>query len=335
MTAEERRFIVEGTVTQFSKRLAALPTYPMAEIPAIKRRLVQQGVDVIDVGAGDADFAPPEVAVEALAHAIRDPAMSRYAFQIGLPAFREAAAGYMKRRFGARFDPFTELHPLIGSKEGIAHLATALLDPGDVAIVPEPGYAVYEGGTVLAGAEPYRYALTPRTGFLLELEEIPSDVLRCAKLVYLNYPNNPTATIAPREYLARTVAFCRRHGIVIVYDNPYCEITFDGHVAPSIFEIAGARDIAVEFHSLSKTFCMTGWRLAWAAGRPELIAALGRVKNYVDTGAFLAVQAAGAAVLPQAEALAGLRCALSRAARCDAACAPRPGVRARDARGDD
>ena len=291
-------------MTQFSKRLAALPTYPMAEIPAIKRRLVQQGVDVIDVGAGDADFAPPEVAVEALAHAIRDPAMSRYAFQLGLPVFREAAAAYMKRRFGVRFDPFTELHPLLGSKEGIAHLAMALLDPGDVAIVPEPGYAVYEGGTVLAGAEPYRYALAPRTGFLLELDEIPTDVLRRAKLVYLNYPNNPTATIAPREYLERTVAFCRKHGIVIVYDNPYCEITFDGHVAPSIFEIAGARDIAVEFHSLSKTFCMTGWRLAWAAGRPELIAALGRVKNYVDTGAFLAVQAAGAAVLPQAEELA-------------------------------
>src|SRR5437660_1768153 len=276
----------------------------MAESPAITRRRVRQGGDVIDVGAGAADFAPPEVAVDALARAVRDPAMGRYAFQLGLPGFREAAAAYMKRRFGVRFDPFTELHPLLGSKEGIAHLAMALLDPGDVAIVPEPGYAVYEGGTVLAGAEPYRYALTPRTGFLLELDEIPTDVLHRAKLVYLNYPNNPTATIAPREYVARTVAFCRRHGIVIVYDNPYCEITFDGHVAPSIFEIAGARDIAVEFHSLSKTFCMTGWRLAWAAGRPELIAALGRVKNYVDTGAFLAVQAAGAAVLPQAEALA-------------------------------
>jgi LL-diaminopimelate aminotransferase len=290
-------------VTQFSKRLAALPTYPMAEIPTIKRRLVQQGVDVIDVGAGDADFAPPEVAVDALSRALRDPAMSRYAFQIGLPAFREAAAAYMKRRFGARFDPFTELHPLIGSKEGIAHLAVAMLDPGDVAIVPEPGYAVYEGGTVLAGGEPYRYALTPRTNFLLELDELPPDVARRAKLVYLNYPNNPTAAIAPKDYLERTVAYCRQHGIVIAYDNPYCEITFDGYVAPSIFEIPGAREVAVEFHSLSKSFCMTGWRLAWAVGRPELIAALGRVKNYVDTGAFLAVQAAGAAVLPQAEAL--------------------------------
>jgi LL-diaminopimelate aminotransferase len=291
-------------VTGFSKRLAALPSYPMAEVPAIKRRLVGQGVDVIDLGAGDADFAPPEVAVDALARAVRDPAMSRYPFQLGLPAFREAAAAYLKRRFGVRVDPYTEVHPLIGSKEGIAHLATALLDPGDVAVVPEPGYAVYEGGTVLASGEPYRYALTPRTAFLLELEEIPAEVLRRAKLVYLNYPNNPTAAVAPRAYLERTVEFCRRHGIVIAYDNPYCEITFDDYVAPSIFEIAGAREVAVEFHSLSKTFCMTGWRLAWAVGRPELIAALGRVKNYVDTGVFLAVQAAGAAVLPQAEALA-------------------------------
>ena len=291
-------------MTRFSKRLATLPTYPMAEIPAIKRRLIEQGVDVIDVGAGDADFAPPEAAVDALTRAARDPAMSRYPFQLGLPAFREAAVAYMKRRFRVRFDPFTELHPLIGSKEGIAHLAMALLDPGDVAVVPEPGYAVYEGGTALGGAEPYRYALTPRTGFLLELDEVPADVLRRVKLVYLNYPNNPTAAVASREYLERTVARCREHGIVIAYDNPYCEITFDDYVAPSIFEISGAREVAVEFHSLSKTFCMTGWRLGWAVGRPELIAALARVKNYVDTGAFLAVQAAGAAVLPQAEALA-------------------------------
>jgi LL-diaminopimelate aminotransferase len=291
-------------VTRFSQRLSDLPRYPMAEIPAIKRRLAQQGVDVIDVGAGDADLPPPTAAVEALARAARDPAMSRYAFQLGLPALREAAAAYLERRFGVTFDPFTELQPLLGSKEGIAHLAMALLDPGDVAVVPDPGYAVYEGGTVLASGTPHRYALTPRTGFLLELEEVPADVVRRAKLVYLNYPNNPTAAVATREYLERTVAFCRRHGIVIAYDNPYCEITFDGYVAPSIFEIPDAREIAVEFHSLSKTFCMTGWRLGWAVGRAELIAALARVKNYVDTGAFLAIQSAGAAVLPQAETLA-------------------------------
>ncbi len=210
----------------------------MAELPAIKRRLIEQGVDVIDVGAGDADFAPPDVAVKALTRAVQDPAMSRYAFQLGLPAFREAAAAYMQRRFGVTVDPFKELHPLLGSKEGIAHLATAVLNPGDAAIVPVPGYAVYHGGTVLADAEPYVYDLTPRTDFLLELNEIPADVLKRARLVYLNYPNNPTAAVAPREYLERTIAACRRHDIVLAYDNPYCEITFDGYVAPSIFELA-------------------------------------------------------------------------------------------------
>ncbi len=288
----------------FSKRVAQLPTYPMAELPAIKRRLIEQGVDVIDVGAGDADFAPPDIAVKALTRALQDPAMSRYAFQLGLPAFRESAAAYMQRRFGVTVDPFKELHPLLGSKEGIAHLAAAVLDPGDVAIVPVPGYAVYHGGTVLANGEPYLVNLTLRTEFLLELDEIPRDVLKRAKLIYLNYPNNPTAAAAPRDYLERTIAACREHDLVLAYDNPYCEITFDGYVAPSIFEIPGAMDVAVEFHSLSKSFCMTGWRLGFAVGRPDRIAALARVKNYIDTGAFLAVQAAGAEVLKQAEKIA-------------------------------
>ncbi len=291
-------------MTAFSKRVAQLPTYPMAELPAIKRRLIEQGVDLIDVGAGDADFAPPEIAVKALTRALQDPAMSRYAFQLGLPAFRESAAAYMQRRFGVSVDPFKELHPILGSKEGIAHLATAVLDPGDVAIVPVPGYAVYHGGTVLADGKPYLVNLTPRTDFLLELDEIPRDVLKRAKLIYLNYPNNPTAAVAPRDYLERTIAACREHDVLLAYDNPYCEITFDGYVAPSIFELPGAMDVAVEFHSLSKSFCMTGWRLGWAVGRPDRIAALARVKNYIDTGAFLAVQSAGAEVLKQAERLA-------------------------------
>ena len=290
-------------MTKFAARLGRLPSYPMAELPAIKRRLLQQGVDLIDLGAGDADFAPPTVAIEALQRAAQDPAMSRYGFQLGHVPFREAAAAYLKRRFGCSVDPMTELLPLLGSKEGIAHLAMVMLEPGDVGIVPEPGYAVYHGGTVLAGAEPYCYALTPRTDFLLEMEEIPAAVLQRTKLVYLNYPNNPTAAVAPRDYLERTVEFCRRHGIVIAYDNPYVEITFDGYVAPSILEIPGAMDVAVEFHSLSKSFCMTGWRLGFAVGRPEIIAALTRVKNYVDTGHFLAVQVAGKAVLDRAETL--------------------------------
>src|SRR5438876_476479 len=174
-------------MASFSKRVGALPTYPMEKLPAIKRRLIQQGVDLIDVGAGDADLPPPRVAIEALTRALQDPAMSRYAFQLGLPAFREAATGYMARRFGMSVDPFTELHPLLGSKEGIAHLAAAVLDPGDLAVVPVPGYAVYHGGTILTDAEPYLYNLTPRTDFLLELEEIPAAVLKRAKSIARGY----------------------------------------------------------------------------------------------------------------------------------------------------
>lgn len=290
-------------MTRLSKRLERVAPYAMGDLPAAKQRLIAAGVDVIDLGPGDADLPPPEVAVEALARAARDPAMSRYAFQIGLSAFREAAAAYMRRRFGVTVDPFAELLPLIGSKEGLAHLAMAVLEPGDVAVVPEPGYGVYRGGTSLAAGRPYAYRLTPRAGFLVDLEEIPADVLDRTRLVYLNYPNNPTAAVAPRDYLERCIAFCRRHDIVLAYDNAYAEITFDGYVAPSIFEIAGAREVAVEFHSLSKSFCMTGWRLGWAAGRAEVISALARVKFYVDTGAFLAVQAAGAAVLERSEAV--------------------------------
>src|SRR2546422_4548631 len=173
----------------------------MAELPAIKRRLLQQGVDLIDVGAGDADFPPPRVAVAALTQAIQNPAMSRYPFQIGLPAFREAAAAYLKRRFGLTFDPFAELHPLLGSKEGIAHFSAAVLDPGDIAIVPDPGYAVYHGGTVLAGGGPYPYALPPRPPFLLRMGENSQDVVRGTQLVFLQLPHKPPPARAPPRYL--------------------------------------------------------------------------------------------------------------------------------------
>ena len=178
-----------------------------------------------------------------------------------------------------------------------------VINPGDVAIVPEPGYQAYLGGALLAGAEPYIAPLRPENGFLLQLDQVPEEVLRRAKIVFVNYPNNPTAAVATPEYLERTVAICRAHGILLAYDNAYCDLTFDGYRAPSIFEIAGARDVAVEFFSLSKSYSMTGWRLGFAAGRAELIGALTRVKSYVDTGPFLAVQKAGAATLDQGESL--------------------------------
>ena len=288
---------------RIAERVGLLPGYPLADIPRRKRELIAAGMDLIDLGAGDADFPPPAVATRALSTALADPSLHRYGFQLGLPAFREACARYLERRFGATFDPLDELLPLIGSKEGLAHFALATAGPGDVVIVPEPGYQCYIGGTTCAGAEPYIYPLSARTDFLVELAEVPADVLRRTRLVFLNYPNNPTAAVAPLDYLERTVALCREHGIAIAYDNPYVEITFDGYRAPSIFEVKGAREVAVEFHSLSKSFAMTGWRLGWAAGGGSLIAALSKVKSYHDTGAFMALQRAAVDVLDDAEAL--------------------------------
>jgi len=303
---------------QFSERLRALPGYPLAEIPTIKRRLIESGMDVIDLGAGDNDTPPPAVVVEALREALGNPALSKYGFQQGLPEFRRACSGYLARRFGQVFDPFTEILPLIGSKEGLAHLPYAVVNPGDVIVLPEPGYQAYIGGSILSGGLPHVLPLRAEEDFLLDLEQLPDSVLSRTRLVYLNYPNNPTAAVAPLEYLERIVAICRKHDILLAYDNAYCDLTYDGYVAPSIFEIPGARDVAVEFFSLSKSFSMTGWRLGWAAGRRELIGALGKVKSYVDTGPFLALQKAGALALDRAEELvAPIRTLLSE--RRDAA----------------
>jgi LL-diaminopimelate aminotransferase len=301
-----------------SHRVQRLPGYPLAEIPSIKRRLIAAGIDVIDLGAGDNDAPPPAVAVDAMTAALQNPALSKYGFQQGLPEFRQAAARWIERRFGQHFDPFTEILPLIGSKEGLSHLPLAVINPGDVAIVPEPGYQAYLGGALLSGAEPCIAPLRPENRFLLELDQLPADVLRRAKIVFVNYPNNPTAAVATTAYLERTVATCRQHDILLAYDNAYCELTFDGYRAPSIFETAGARDIALEFFSLSKSYSMTGWRVGFAAGRPELIGALTRVKSYVDTGPFLAIQKAGVAALDHSEELvAPIRSELER--RRDAA----------------
>ncbi len=281
----------------FASRFATLPEYPLAKIPQKKRALLERGVDVIDLGAGDADLAPPDAAVARMTEALHQPSMMRYGFGMGYVPYREAIAAWMQQRFGVRFDPMTEVVPLIGSKEGISHLALAYLEPGTVGIIPEPGYNSYQGGTLLSSGEPYRYALRPRTNFLVELDEIPEDVLRRTRILYLNYPNNPTAAIAPVDYLERVVRTCRERDILLVYDNAYSELAFDGYVPPSIFEIEGAREVAIEFHSLSKTYNMTGWRSGWAVARPELAGALAKVKSFVDTGQFMAIQAAGTAAI--------------------------------------
>jgi len=284
-----------------STRFTSLPDYPLASVPQRKRELIARGVDVIDLGAGDADLAPPAEAIAAIQEAAANPAMSRYGFGLGLPAFRQSVARWMQRRFALSFDPMTEIVPLIGSKEGIAHLALGYLNRGDLAVIPEPGYLAYLGGTLLAEGEPYLVPLRSDNGFLLDLDRLPRDVLSRVRMVYLNYPNNPTAATAPKEYLARTIARCRDLGILLVYDNAYSELAFDGYTPPSIFEMPGADDVAIEFHSLSKTYNMTGWRCGWAVARPPIAATLTKVKSFVDTGAFMGVQAAAAAALDHSE----------------------------------
>jgi LL-diaminopimelate aminotransferase len=280
-----------------SDKFNSLPAYPLAGIPEAKKRLLAEGIDVIDLSAGDADLAPPPSAVEGLREAVQDPNLSRYPFNLGLADFRNEIVSWMKRRFGVEMDAVKEIIPLIGSKDGIAHLPLAYMNPGDAAFIPDPGYAPYWSGVWLAGGEPIRVPLREENQFLIPLEELPQDQVDRAKLLYLNYPNNPTTALAPKEYLRDTVAFCKKNDLLLIYDNAYSEVAFDGYRPPSIFEIDGAKEVSLEMHSFSKTFNMTGWRLGWAAGNSELIGALARIKSFVDTGVFLGIQAAGAAAL--------------------------------------
>ncbi len=283
----------------YTDRLLSLPEYPLAGIPEKKRELIARGVDVIDLGAGDADLSPPPAVIERISAAVRIPTMSRYGFALGLVEFREAVARFMKRRFGQDFHPLKEIVPLIGSKEGLSHLAFAYAAKGDYTILPEPGYNSYVGGTLLAEATPYKYPLRPENGFLIDLDKVPTEVLTKAKILYLNYPNNPTSAIAPKEYLEEMVRRCKELDILLVYDNAYSELAYDGYVPPSIFEIKGARDIAIEFHSMSKTYNMTGWRCGWACGKQEFVGGLAKVKSFIDTGTFMAIQAASATALDE------------------------------------
>ena len=282
-----------------TNRLLSLPEYPLAKIPEQKRELIARGVDVIDLGAGDADLSPPPAVIDRISAAVRIPTMSRYGFALGLVEYREAVARFMKRRFGQDFHPIKEIVPLIGSKEGISHLAFAYASKGDYTILPEPGYNSYLGGTLLAEATPYKYPLKQDNGFLIDLDRIPAEVLKKAKILYLNYPNNPTSAIAPTEYLEEMVRRCKELDILLVYDNAYSELAYDGYVPPSIFEIPGARDIAIEFHSMSKTYNMTGWRCGWACGKAEFVGAVAKVKSFIDTGTFMAIQAAAATALDE------------------------------------
>ncbi len=275
-----------------SRRLLNMPPYPFARWAAHVEAARRQGVGVIRLDIGNPDMPPPEDVIEALCWSARQPDHHGYPGYRGLPALREAVAGYYERRFGVVLDPDTEIVPLIGSKEGIVHMALACLDPGDLALVPDPGYAPYAMGAALAGAEVYAFPLLPERGFLPVLGAIPTDIADRAVLMWLNYPNNPTGATADLEFFAQAVGYARRHGLLLCHDAPYCDVTYDGYVAPSLLQVPGASEVAIEFNSLSKTCNMAGWRVGMAVGNADALASLAQVKSNVDSGLFRPLQEA-------------------------------------------
>jgi len=284
-------------MSRVAQRIRNLPPYLFARIDELKQEQRARGVDIIDLGIGDPDLPTPPHIVAALREAATVPSHHRYPSYAGMIEMRAAAASFMAKRFGVKLDPATEVVALIGSKEGVAHLPLALVDPGDVVLCPDPGYPVYPVGTKFAGGEVYPLPLRRENGFLPDLRAIPADVARRAKLIWVNYPNNPTAALATRAFYEELVAFARKNDIVIASDLAYSEMYYGAEPPPSVLEIPGARDVTIELHSLSKTYNMTGWRVGFAAGNRELVGALGKVKTNVDSGVFEAVQVAAIAAL--------------------------------------
>ncbi|MBI4719514.1 MAG: LL-diaminopimelate aminotransferase [Planctomycetes bacterium] len=286
--------------TWWADRLSNLPPYLFAEIDRKKRAARAAGRDIIDFGVGDPDQPTLTFIVDRMAEAIRDPANHPYALGAGMLTFRQAAAEFYARRFSVALDPDREILALVGSKEGLGHLPTAVVNPGETVLVPDPGYPVYTAGALFAGGVPYAMPLREQTGWLPVLADIPRDVRRGARLMYLNYPNNPTAACAPLSFFEEAVAFAREHHLLIAQDAPYSELYY-GDRPCSIMQVAGAKEVAVEFHSLSKTFNMTGWRVGFAVGNADALAALARVKNNLDSGVFQAVQHAAVTALRRAD----------------------------------
>jgi LL-diaminopimelate aminotransferase len=287
-------------MAQPSRRMAQLGPYLFSAIGAKVRELRAKGVQVISLGIGDPDVPTPDPVVLELVRAatdVHDPDRFRYGSDWPLDAFPNAVAEYYRHRFGVELDPKSEIVPLIGSKEGIAHIALCYLDPGDVALVPEPGYPVYKIGALLALAESYPMPLLADRNWTPDFSAIPSEVLKRAKLLWLNYPNNPTAACVTLDFFAEVVAFARQHNLLICHDAAYVDITYDGYVAPSILQVPGAKEVAIEFGSLSKPFAMTGWRIGWAVGNPEAVRLLATVKDNIDSGIFRPIQRAGAKAL--------------------------------------
>ena len=286
---------------KLASRLNLLPPYLFAELDRLKREVQQKGIDVISLGIGDPDLPTPAHIIDALKRTAENPANHRYPDYEGLLRFRESASNWYKRRFEVTLDPNREVCALIGSKEGIANFPVATVDPGDIVLIPDPGYPVYYSGCVFNGGEPYFMPLRRENAFLPDLNAIPKEVACRARLMWLNYPNNPTAATAELSFLQDAVRFCLANDIMLAHDFAYSEMAFDGYRAPSLLQVEGARECAVEFHSLSKTYSMTGWRVGFVVGNDKLIGALGKVKTNVDSGVFQAVQEAAIAGLTGGE----------------------------------
>jgi LL-diaminopimelate aminotransferase len=281
----------------YSDRINALPPYLFAAIDEARDELIEKGVDVIDLGVGDPDLPTPQHIVEAMREAVCDPRTHHYPSYAGMPEFRKAAVEWCKKYKGIALDPATEVLSLIGSKEAVAHVPIAFVNPGDVVLYTDPGYPVYKIGTLFAGGEPYPLSLKAENDFLPDLESIPEEVLEKAKLFFFNYPNNPTAATADMTFFTKVVKLCKKYDIVAVHDNAYSQMTYEGYKSPSFLAAKGAMDIGIELYSHSKTYNMTGWRLGFAVGNKDLIKGLGKVKSNVDSGVFDSIQIAGIAAL--------------------------------------
>ena len=281
---------------KYANRIEQLPPYLFAEIDRKKKAAIDRGVDIISLGVGDPDQPTPAYIIKAGQAAMAKASNHQYPFGAGLLTFRKAIAAWMKKRFNVSLDPASEIYSLIGSKEGLGHLPLAFLNPGDVALVPDPAYPVYKNATLFAGGEPYLMPLKEGRAFLPDLKAIPAAVLAKTKILFLNYPNNPVSAIAPRAFLEEVVAFAKKHHLIVAYDNAYSEMFYE-EPPLSFLEIPGAKDVGIEFHSLSKTYNMTGWRIGWVCGNAEMIKGLASIKDSVDSGAFQAIQEAGIAAL--------------------------------------
>jgi len=280
-----------------AKRIDQIPPYLFAEIDKKKEEMKKKGMDIIDLGIGDPDLPTPKPIIERLKKAAENSRNHRYPSYEGMIEFRTAVAEWYERRFGIKLNPVTEVLSLIGSKEGIAHIPLAFVNPEDIVLVPSPGYPVYRVSTLFAGGIPYFLPLRKENGFLPILSKIPPTVAKKAKLLFINYPNNPTSAVAERTFFEEVVAFAQRHQIIVCHDAAYSEIAFDSYRPLSFLEVKGAREVGVEFHSLSKTFNMTGWRIGFAVGHSEVLSGLGRVKTNIDSGLFQAIQEAGTEAL--------------------------------------